>query len=128
MDPGGTGDGSSANATSPQHTSASSKVFPKRATKNWMRAGKSGGTGSGGGADGRQENQGAGAKEPVRNLDSFPGGDAMLEVLTRLQRLQETFSAQLQVSKLQRYRLVNYMLVYYMLVNHNLGLPFNKPE
>ena len=30
-------------------------------------------------------------------LDQFPGGDAMLEVLTRLQRLQDSFYLQLQV-------------------------------
>ncbi len=30
-------------------------------------------------------------------VDQFPGGDGMLEVLTRLQALQESFSNQLQV-------------------------------
>ena len=30
-------------------------------------------------------------------LDHFPGGDAMLEVLTRLQSLQDSFYTQLQV-------------------------------
>ena len=33
----------------------------------------------------------------VLGVDQFPGGDAMLEVLTRLQSLQERFSVQLQV-------------------------------
>lgn len=32
-------------------------------------------------------------------LDHFPGGDAMLEVLTRLQSLQDSFYQQLQVIK-----------------------------
>lgn len=31
-------------------------------------------------------------------VDHFPGGDAMLEVLTRLQNLQDSFYVQLQVS------------------------------
>ena len=35
----------------------------------------------------------------VLGVDQFPGGDAMLEVLTRLQSLQEQFSLQLQVRK-----------------------------
>ncbi len=61
--------------------------------------GKLGGPSSVGGGETEGVNEGPATteKDPVRGLDNFPGGDAMLEVLTRLQRLQEAFSSQLQV-------------------------------
>lgn len=37
------------------------------------------------------------SEESSTGLDQFPGGDAMLEVLTRLQSLQDSFQLQLQV-------------------------------
>ena len=49
---------------------------------------------------------------PVHSLDlereEFPGGDAMLEVLTRLQTYQENMQMQLQVSKRMRTCIVRF--------------------
>ena len=41
--------------------------------------------------------QGFGLGSPAVAMDNFPGGDALWEVFTRFQRLQESFSVQLQV-------------------------------
>ena len=45
----------------------------------------------------------ADSSSPLHSLDlereEFPGGDAMLEVLTRLQSYQESMQMQLEVSK-----------------------------
>lgn len=43
------------------------------------------------------ERQQAIGEETTGGQDHFPGGDAMLEVLTRLQSLQDSFHLQLQV-------------------------------
>ena len=72
-------------------------------------AGSSGSSGVGGkGGDRAQGVAGSSVSEadgssPVHSLDlereEFPGGDAMLEVLTRLQTYQESMQMQLQVCK-----------------------------
>ena len=105
---GATTNGEGQSGSSPHHSQTlitPTKTISKRLTKGWIRqssrgtlGGKSGGaTLSSGTVDteGAQEEAGGSA----RGLDNFPGGDAMLEVLTRLQRLQETFSSQLQVGR-----------------------------
>lgn len=42
---------------------------------------------------------------PNMSVDYFPGGDAMLEVLTRLQTLQESLQVQLQVIHIETCRI-----------------------
>lgn len=46
----------------------------------------------------RREEGGGGVTSFQDNVDLFPGGDAMLNSLTRLQSLQETLQQQLEVS------------------------------
>ena len=65
----------------------------------------SGVSGKGGGGAGgvarSSVSEADGSSSPVHSLDlereEFPGGDAMLEVLTRLQTYQESMQLQLQV-------------------------------
>ena len=92
--------------TSPQHSvTTPTRALSKRLSKGWMRPST---TRQVSGSKGNATSSSTVAIETnglqdeldssTRGLDNFPGGDAMLEVLTRLQRLQGAFSSQLQVT------------------------------
>lgn len=84
-------EGNSSRPTSakPNSKKMPSLSFKRPSTKSPHRAG----------APVDQQQQVARPEEPVHlAADQFPGGDAMLEALTRFQRLQDSFNVQLQVS------------------------------
>ena len=115
-------------STSSSPSSSHSRGLPKRLhalsfsklkhvhAKTGSEAGSRGGGGKGGaggvaGSVAPAQSDGDSAS-PVHSLDlereEFPGGDAMLEVLTRLQTYQENMQMQLQVSKRMRTCIVRF--------------------
>ena len=86
--------------------------FSKLKHSKTSEAGSSGGKGGAVGVAGSVSSarSDADSSSPIHSLDlereEFPGGDAMLEVLTRLQTYQESMHMQLQVRESLRERLI----------------------